>query len=519
MKDKFIAVFLISTFTFLAIPSSQAADIPLLTWERGKEQNLVLGGKTLHNQWKITIESPSGRALQFTESNVNSAGFIVYSVQLPKDFPLGVYTISTQGKNYAKTTVAGVHVIELTAYNVIQMPNELLFLVVVSSFLVTTFSIIRRPRYSPLSYMKSLDLTLNPYDERFAKYPSIFRSVYRMRIQAVDNLQKSLFKFSLLRDGELLHKISPALWALLPLASLFIGFAAAFESRSAGQVVQIPITLFAGIAVLGVLDSYSGFVATIGFALLQVLGGNVTNVKDVLAVMAVAIAWCAPGLVSTSYFSTTSRDFSRFQTKDRKNLLILPAALIGASLALVSQMISSSLTSHVGSFFNQKFLVPTIVLVAIAAKHYLEIAIDNAHLDQDTPNGYREVSLEVARVISPQATLIIATCTFSVTYIWTKSFTIGLLCALLYALPFLFLLVRFTSTSIKTLNRFPRNIYLESALISVIVFFAFLLISKAPFEVEIKSKILLVFSAIPLILHGFFNALSDTKLSESEALK
>ncbi len=518
MKNKTIAALLILIFSALSIPSSQAADIPLLTWERGKEQNLVLGGKTLYNNWKITLDSPSGQSLTFSKSAANSAGFIVYSLQIPKNFPLGVYTVATQGKNSPKTTVAGVNVVELVAYNVIQMPSELLLLAVVASFLTTTFSTIRRRRYSPLSYAKSLDLTLNPYDSRFASYPSILRSIYRMRIQAVDNLKKSLFKFSLLRDGELLHKISPVTWALLPLASLFAGFVAAMQSRNAGQVVQIPIAIFAAIAVLGVIDSYSGFVATFGFALLQILGGNVTTVKDVFAVMAIAIAWCAPGLISTTYFAATSRDFNFSGSKNRVGLLIVPAALIGAVLTLVSQMITSSLTAHVGSFFNQKFLVPGLVFLAVIAKHFLEVAIDQAHLDQDLPDGYRQVSLEIARVISPQATLLIAISTFGITYIWTKSLAVGFLCAVLYTLPFLFLLVRFTSTSIKAVDRFPHNIFLESALISVVLLIAFLVISKTPFEVDIKSKILLVFGAIPLILHGFFNAVSDSHMAESEAL-
>jgi hypothetical protein len=158
------------------------------------------------------------------------------------------------------------------------------------------------------------------------------------------------------------------------------------------------------------------------------------------------------------------------------------------------------------------------VLAAIIVKHYLEAALDQAHGDRDWPIGYRQVSLDVARVISPQATLLIAVSTFGVTYIWTKSLSIALLCAILYALPFLFLLVRFTSNSIKPAGRFPRNIFLESMIVSATVFALFIFISKTPFEVDIKSKILLVASSLPLILHGFFNALTESQMDESEAL-
>lgn len=520
MRNKFFAAFFAGLFLFLSAPTSSAADIPLLTWERGKEQNLVLGGKTLINNWKITLNADGKESLAFSRSSINASGFIVYYVQIPKDFPLGVYTIQTEGSNSPKTTVAGVNVIQLLTYNIVQMPGELLFLVVIAAFLSTAFSVIRRRRYSPLYYLRSRNLLENPYDERFAKYPRILRSVYRMRIQAVDNLRKSLFKFALLRDGEFLHKISPVLWAILPIASLFIGFFAGAQSRNAGAVVEMPIILFGAISVLGVLDSYSGFIATIGFALFQIMGSNVTTIKDALAVMAIAIAWCAPGLISTMLVETTARDFgiNRYSEKKESSILVVIAAVVGAMMALVSQMITSSLTGRVGSFFDQKFLVPGILVLMIMAKRLFENSLDQAHQGKDWDSSYREISLDVARVVSPQAVLVIFTATTAVTYIWTHSVAIGVLTGALWSVPFLFLLVRFTSPSVSRIDRLPRNILAESAILGLIVLIEFLVISRLPFEVNLKSEFLLVAAAVPLIIHSFFNAVTDSQSQERGAL-
>ena len=36
--------------------AAQAFDIPLLTWERGRQQQVVLGGGAYANSWKVSLE-------------------------------------------------------------------------------------------------------------------------------------------------------------------------------------------------------------------------------------------------------------------------------------------------------------------------------------------------------------------------------------------------------------------------------------------------------------------------------
>jgi hypothetical protein len=55
MRAKFFALALVAITLGFSIPQASAADVPLLTWERGKEQNIVLGGGAITNNWQIVL--------------------------------------------------------------------------------------------------------------------------------------------------------------------------------------------------------------------------------------------------------------------------------------------------------------------------------------------------------------------------------------------------------------------------------------------------------------------------------
>jgi hypothetical protein len=75
MLNKFIAICVAAFSLFIAIPSSVAAsDIPLLSWERGKEQNIVLGGYTSQSSWAIQLVADGQTPLQFSKSTANKDG-------------------------------------------------------------------------------------------------------------------------------------------------------------------------------------------------------------------------------------------------------------------------------------------------------------------------------------------------------------------------------------------------------------------------------------------------------------
>ena len=126
MRSKLIAAALAVFALFSSIPQSSAADIPLLTWERGKEQNIVLGGYTNEASWKIQLVNSANKALDLSRSTPNKDGYVVYSIILPNDLPVGAYRIETLSKGGETNVVAGIQVIELAYFDILRVPVQLL---------------------------------------------------------------------------------------------------------------------------------------------------------------------------------------------------------------------------------------------------------------------------------------------------------------------------------------------------------------------------------------------------------
>ena len=69
--------------------AAQGFDIPLLTWERGREQQVVLGGGAYTQKWIVTLEGNGQPVQTFKASEKNGAGYVVYSLYIPADFATG----------------------------------------------------------------------------------------------------------------------------------------------------------------------------------------------------------------------------------------------------------------------------------------------------------------------------------------------------------------------------------------------------------------------------------------------
>ena len=87
LKNKVISLLLLTLIT--SAPLATAADIPLLTWERGRIQEVVVGGGAVENNWAMTLEGMGITPMPFTRSNEASSGYAIFSIQLPDDLPIG----------------------------------------------------------------------------------------------------------------------------------------------------------------------------------------------------------------------------------------------------------------------------------------------------------------------------------------------------------------------------------------------------------------------------------------------
>jgi len=95
-------------------------------------------------------------------------------------------------------------------------------------------------------------------------------------------------------------------------------------------------------------------------------------------------------------------------------------------------------------------------------------------------------------------------------YVWTESVLFSLITAVVFVLPLILLQVRFASPVVEFLGKMPRNILIESTLVSAISFAIFIYIQSTPFEVIQKGKLIILGAALPLLIHAVFSSLSDT---------
>jgi hypothetical protein len=83
MIKRLFTSFFIALLTLLLVPSAQAVDIPTLTWERGKEQNVVVGSISSQGLWQAKLLRPGSPQISLSPSSINSRGFSVFSATLP----------------------------------------------------------------------------------------------------------------------------------------------------------------------------------------------------------------------------------------------------------------------------------------------------------------------------------------------------------------------------------------------------------------------------------------------------
>jgi hypothetical protein len=496
MLNKLFSAFLIA-FAAISMTPAHAADIPVLTWEKGKEHNIILGGESQVKNWKIQLTSATGESLDFRQSKLDPKGYVVFSVQIPDSFESGVYTVVTTGVNMPQKIVAGVKVVDLSDYNLIQVPIKLILILLTLVFLISTLSMMRMQKYERIEYLRA-----KPVEQ----LPGIFNHFAKFRVGAVEELHRSLFKFQLIREGELLHKISPLTWASLPIATIFLGGYIGLNGQLILGVSLIPFALYALAAIIGVIDPFSGFTAALGFAFAQSISGNVTSVRSVMSLVAVGIGWVAPGILSSLYQDILHKDnYFHFAKKFTPDLV---ASLLGGLIFLVAQLLTNSFVDQVAPIIISSYLIPVILSVAIFIRINLyKYLIKDLH---QTGENYQIRILTLPRVISPRTLTFAFIYLAGTVYVWTQSAQFAIVSSLLISTPLALLLVRFDSPVIKALKSAERFIVVEMLLIATIAFITFYYVQSLPLQVTDKGKLLILSTSIILFIHGIFCSVFDS---------
>ena len=252
--NKVISLLLLTLIT--SAPLATAADIPLLTWERGRIQEVVVGGGAVENNWAMTLEGMGITPMSFTRSNEASSGYAIFSIQLPDDLPIGGYTVVSVGNRSPRTVVAGINVIEALSYEITTVPNDLTKVIVIFVFLSALITTLRSRKYAKYSFSSTQDVDIsNPVllDDKLINRTK--NAAYRWRIRTLANLPQSLLKYQIIREGELAHRLSKPLYAYLPLVGFLSGFVVTNESQKAGGIGAVGVAVFVTVGIIGVFDA------------------------------------------------------------------------------------------------------------------------------------------------------------------------------------------------------------------------------------------------------------------------
>ena len=502
--NKLLATLVAGVALLLSAPVASAADIPVLTWEKGKEHNIVLGGNGIVNNWKIQLESLDNSPLVFKKSRVDDRGFVVYSVNIPDSFPSGIFNVVTTNAQEDGKVVAGVRIVEMSDYNLIQIPTKLFIILFTLIILVSTLSMLRMQKYEKIEYLRA-KLAQAP------RGPAGF--LYRFRDSSIEEIHRSIFKFQLIREGELLHKFSPIAWAVVPWIALGLGALVSANERLIQGVQLMPVLIYAGIAVIGLLDPFSGFMAGVGFAVVHCLTGDVSSVRGVMSLVAIAAGWFAPGLISSLYSDALNKD--SYPMIIKRFLPDVLASAIGGLVFFSAQLLTNSFADHPVPITASGYLLPALFSCLVFARIQGEKWL-NKDLHQ-TGKNYQVRVLVLPRVVSPRTIVFSAAYFAAAIYVWTESWDFALKTAAILVVPMLLLMVRFENPVIPVLRKLQRHIFVEVTIILALAYLVFNYIQSLPIEVTQKGRMFVSYTAVLLLIHGFYSSIFDSSHREKES--
>ena len=505
-----LKIFAIALVALLLTPlSANAFDIPLLTWERGREQQVVLGGGAYARDWVVILEGNGIEPLQFTPSSKNEAGYIVYSLYIPSDLPVGPYSIVTNGEGSQRTVVAGVNLIPAVTKTATGNLFNLTIIIAIFAFLTALVSTIRARKYVFIDFMSSQKLprlTDPVIDEENNFWDRLEGAPYRLRIQSLLSLRPSLFRFLLIREGELSHRISKNLYGLSPIVGLIAGAIAAIEVERNAGIAATSMTIFIFISSFAIFDAISGLTATLGFWAVQLATGYITSFRDVLIALGVGLAWVGPSLFAALLRETINRDFKAPQIAGQdpiKFLGIIGSSIVGSAVFYLAHSLVNSVLYSESQARNLTFSDAIIIFGALVIRGFA----DGVVLHSDTGLELRDESFTISRVSSPMTAILVSLTSFAFLYIWTESAGRAAIVAALFSLPYFLIFIRFNRTSILKNERIPRNILIESTLVTAITFIAFREISQQPLLLDQRANLLLLLAGIAPVIHAIYSAI------------
>jgi hypothetical protein len=496
MKNRLLFPFALAFGILISVPAN-ALDIPLLTWEQGKSQSVVLGGPTASENWQVSLVAGSGVSEPFRASSINEGGFRVYTIDVSSLQAEGRYTIETQGPGSPRNVVSEVLIVPAEQYEVPRAPFDLLFILLFLGVFITVAVSMRRARTTVTSFPNRIvDIEGLVSGEDFSKVKRFkANSLESRRVRFVGALPESFLKTLLLADSNFAFSLPGRGFISLPGVSTLLGGCLFLTHESSEPFTQISILLLVSLLATSIFDLFSGLVGAVIFLALHVVLSGSLDIRNVLSALVLVGVFLFPALfnlagtlTSSTLNPTTRASYALFTLL---GVFYIPCAY----LVFKSLRFDLTLTA-----LGVPYLcVSALALVAIKNRLLNRfLTADVGSLENRTPET------EIPRLFS-NGTLLGFFTTLTVLFInWTEEFTISIAAALAWSVPLLLSSIRFEAAILRFLSTIPRVIWLEVGVVVALTFGLFQLVRTLPYLVQDSSALLLLILAMPTALHSLF---------------
>ena len=241
--------------------------------------------------------------------------------------------------------------------------------------------------------------------------------------------------------------------------------------------------------------------------------GNVSSVRGVMSLVAIAAGWFAPGLISSLYSDALNKD--SYPMIIKRFLPDVLASAIGGLVFFSAQLLTNSFADHPVPITASGYLLPALFSCLVFARIQGEKWL-NKDLHQ-TGKNYQVRVLVLPRVVSPRTIVFAAAYFAAAIYVWTESWDFALKTAAILVVPMLLLMVRFENPVIPVLRKLERHIFVEVTIILALAYLVFNYIQSLPIEVTQKGRMFVSYTAVLLLIHGFYSSIFDSSHREKES--
>lgn len=502
-KLRAIILGLTSLFFVLTPVVSYAVEIPVLTWERGRLQEIILGDTSNTTNWKLELVGENTKPIKFIGSSQNESGFYVYSAVIPNDLPEGAYRLETSGDGIDTSIVAGVNLIVAESYDITKQSQDLSLVVGLFTFITVTLSSLRSRKYSRF-YAATDEEVFDVDSEILTPAAKVLKKAFNLRRNLTQGVEPSLLRFLLGQESMFLSRVSKAAYHSLPLLAITLGLFAAINAQASDGIENSNLVYFFLITLLGLIDSFSGIFALLTFWAIQFFFGDVANLNQFLIVIAAAIAWVGPSLAARVYLDSIQKDFS-LRSRNLGKLTAAIGSAISATLIFFGGY--KLLVSLMGEISSQWKMQPTylVFVFLIALIKALFIFKFDYEIIENDPK-----SIEVVRVASPLTATSTLLVILGFVYIWTEDTLTALIASTLFAAPYFLLFIRFEPLGVSFIRKIERSIVLESSVAVLASMIIYNQISGLPLLSDQRAETFLITAAIPGLLHAIYSSICDS---------